>query len=73
MSKTLAQLCKEHLAARARGKEAYAEADDLLAQILKRAKVGQVIAGKFRIKDNFASENKVYRAHCVARLEVEEI
>jgi len=72
MTKNLAQLCKEHLAARARGKEAYTEADELLDEILKRAKPGQVIAGKFRVKDNFAGGNKVYRAHGIARLEVEE-
>ena len=75
MSKpNLTRLCRAHLEAREEGKAAYTKADALLEQILEAgARPGRDIGAKYRLKDNFAAANKVFRAHGINRYEIEEI
>jgi hypothetical protein len=53
-------------------KPIYKRLDDLLVKILKDMKANQV-AGNGMLIDNYATENKVYRAHGISRYEIKPI
>lgn len=57
------------------GRKHYAKADVLLAAICKERAPGEEIdlpsGKKAFVKDNFASANKVWRSHGIARFEIE--
>jgi len=75
--RSLGELAARHLRAREAGKRAYRRAELALDEIVKRAKVGQEIelgsGKKVALKDLYAEENKVYRAHGIARYELKEL
>lgn len=56
---------------RAAGKRAYARADTLFEEISKDMKVGQSVGG-WKLVDNYANKNKVYRPAGVSKLELVE-
>lgn len=73
-TKHLEKTAQALLAARDRGKEAYAEADGLMEQLLGQMKPGQVIqlpGGRTaELVDNFATRNKVFKQAGVARFDL---
>jgi hypothetical protein len=74
-TKTPAELVTDHLRARELGRRHYAKSDRLLNEIRKLVPVGEEIeisgGKKAMIKDNFASQDKVFRSHGIARYELD--
>lgn len=57
---------------RAAGKRAYTRADTLFEEILQQMKPGQIVGG-YKLVDNYESKTKVFRAHGIARYELEKV
>ena len=74
-NQTTAEKIVALLRARELGKKHYGRADRLLDALLKELIPGQEIAlpggKKAVLKDNFEKANKVFRAHGIARYELE--
>jgi len=68
----LARRVRRYLKLQAALKPQYKRMDDLLAKILNDMKPNQ-IAGNGMLVDNFATENKVYRSHGIARFEIKAV
>lgn len=71
----LAAIAVKLLRARELGRRHYAKSDRLLDSLIIHAKVGEEIAlpggKKCRLKDLYAGQNKVFRAHGIGRFELE--
>lgn len=72
---SMAATVQKYLRTRESGKRAYKRAEQLLDEIVQRAKAGQEIplpgGKKAVVVDLYALKNKVYRAHGIGRYEIE--
>lgn len=69
LGSTLEEKVRLYARRRAEGKRAYARADVLMEEIFKQMKVGQIVGG-WRLDDNFASNQKVFRSHGISHYEL---
>ena len=73
----LGKKAAEHLRAMERGKLAYKKAEELLEEILAKAKPGAEIplpdGDVARLVDYYADRNRVFRAHGISRYGLERV
>lgn len=75
-SPALKGVIRKYAAAKARGKAAYQELDELtntLIEAMPRGKVVVVDGRSFVLEDNFKTKNKVFRVAGVSRFELKEV